>query len=166
MTQCSFCEFYTLHWSHNLCSSVRSMKTSAALRPEIRNPIVVSLNIATAVLVTLHFRHCARLFLSRCMNAHLSPNLHTDCIFDTRVGANNCKMELCNHLRHSLHVPRCTAASESPFSRTFSVITFLQRLRGRSGHWYRFYTLTLIVSETPGVSFRKLSFCLPLPTFS
>ena len=171
VTQCSFCEFYTLHWSHDLCSSVRSMKTSAALRPEIRNPIVVSLNIATAVLVTIHFRHCARLFLSRCMNAHLSPNLHPDfvCIFDTVPITARWSGAITSQVlpaRRSRGFPRRTAASENPSSRNCFLIFFNQRFRGRSGHWCRFYTLILILSETTSVSFQTLSFRLPLPEFS
>ena len=108
------------------------------------------------------------------MNAHLSPNLHPDFVLyfltlwwvlmTARWSCATTSEVL--PARWSRWLPRRTATSENPSSRTFSHIFFLQRFRGRSGHWCRCYTLALIVSETTAVSFRTRFFCLPPPAFS
>ena len=91
MTQCGCCESYTLNWSQDFLSPVGAMKTSAALRPERRSPIVVNPSI-------LKLHCCHHSFSASWLAApqpasartHIDRLIYTPTLFsilDTGVGA-------------------------------------------------------------------------------
>ena len=162
--------------SRLLCSSVKSMTTSAAAGPEIRNPIVVHLSTKP-----LHFcHHSSSVFCWADLQPvgakkHIYHRIYILILFykiDTQEDAKKSQDGLV-HLpfdvisaRLSRQLPRWTPASETLSYRCTSTIFFCHWFRGRSGLWHRFWTLIFIVPETTIISFRTLPLCFPLPAFS
>ena len=118
----------------------------------------VFFNIAIALLSPFFFGFllgCSS--TCRCVNAHLSPNLHTE--FDLYLWHSggyqknarwSCAVTFqLLRARRSRWLLKWTATSRSPSSRNFSLIFSNQRLRGRDGHWCRFsHTYSHRVTES------------------
>ena len=175
-----------------MTSSVKSMKTSAAPCPGIRNSIVVYLMSKHSWRVALffgaahssstwllHFRHSLWTFCKAVLqtgDAHKST-FHQICI-DSRTCRTSIlqdaifhKMNWCKFFFEvilagpSRHSTFGTLASGTSGSRRISLVLPRRRARRRI-RLCRFCTLIHILTETAVVSFRTLPVRFPLPTIS